>query len=89
MKLNIKSTKKAYKEQLEDFTFTVHKNGIVEIVDEANIYIWYVVDHLIGANPHLIPMAMTKETDIEDGSIHVEILFVEKSVFGYQSPNED
>ena len=89
MVINIKSTEEAYKEQQDDITITAHENGIVEVHDEANIWIWFVVDHIIGANPNLIPMSIAMETDIDDGSKRVIILFVEKSVFGHQSTNLD
>lgn len=90
MEINIKSTKAIYGQDpknVREVWFKPHENGIVEVTDPHDSYIWDAIDHLIGANPHLIPMSMTEERHY--GGIKIVILFVEKSVFGHQSPNVD
>lgn len=87
MEINTKSTEEYNKKFAQEVYFIPHKNGIVEVIDLYHDWIWRAIDHLIGANPHLIPMSMTEERYY--GGTKVVILFVEKSVFGHQSPNED
>lgn len=82
MVINVDPTKEVY----ESLDFTSHEHGIVEVEDEYDYLVWDAIDHLIGANPHLIPMSITRETD-EEGNAKAVILFVEKSVFGHQNPN--
>ena len=83
MEINIESTKKTYK----NLRFWSLKNGIVKVVDDNDFLIWDAIDDLIGANQHLIPMSIAARNCCS--GVRVVILFVEKPIFGHQSPNED
>jgi hypothetical protein len=83
MVINVDSTKEVYKA----WKIKTHENGIVEVEGKGlDLWVWSVVDHLIGENPHLIPMSIARDTDLY-GVVKVAVLFVEKSVFGHQNPN--
>lgn len=77
MEINTKSTKAAYPQVY----FEPYENGIIEVTYmHHDSFIWMAINHLLGANQHLIPMSMTTERIY--GGTKVVLLFVEQSVFG-------